>query len=124
MPNLTPHFALSELACRCGCQGHLAPEIRSNLQRLSKMLEAVRTAIGDRPISVTSGYRCPKHNAHVGGASQSQHLLGKAADIQVAGMSPGEMQRIAKGVSAVHGIGEHVRFTHLDIRGHRIVFRY
>lgn len=124
MPDLTPHFTLAEFACKCLCGGESKPEILANLTRVAKMLEAVRVALGGVPITITSGYRCPKHNAHVGGAPQSQHLTGRAADIQVKGMEPLEVQRIVKGVSAVHGVGEHPRFTHLDIRGHRIVFRY
>lgn len=69
MPNLTPHFALSGLACRCGCQGHLAPEIRSNLQRLAEMLEKLGEGCGGKAISLNCGYRCPKHNREVGGAA-------------------------------------------------------
>ena len=41
-----------------------------------------------RPIIVTSGYRCPELNKLVGGAKNSQHVLGQAVDVQVSGMSP------------------------------------
>lgn len=34
-----------------------------------------------RPIAIVSGYRCPVHNAAVGGARDSQHMYGAAADI-------------------------------------------
>lgn len=34
-----------------------------------------------KPIKVTSGYRCPSLNIAVGGSSSSQHILGNAADI-------------------------------------------
>ena len=40
-----------------------------------------------KPITITSGYRTAAHNKSVGGAKSSQHLLGRAADIQVAGVS-------------------------------------
>jgi uncharacterized protein YcbK (DUF882 family) len=36
-----------------------------------------------RPMVLTSGYRCRKHNAAVGGAANSLHCLGLAADILV-----------------------------------------
>ena len=41
-----------------------------------------------RAIIVTSGYRSPEVNKLVGGASNSQHVLGQAVDITVAGMTP------------------------------------
>lgn len=44
-------------------------------------LEKYRRKLG-RPVAVVSGYRDPAYNASVGGASQSQHLDGDAADLQ------------------------------------------
>lgn len=35
------------------------------------------------PIRVTSGYRCPKLNAAVGGVANSNHLFGRAADLHI-----------------------------------------
>ncbi|WP_304709087.1 D-Ala-D-Ala carboxypeptidase family metallohydrolase [uncultured Rikenella sp.] len=49
---------------------------------IEKLLDPIREAWGG-PISVNSGYRCPKLNAAVGGVSTSQHLRGEAADISV-----------------------------------------
>jgi len=43
-------------------------------------LEYLRVKWG-RPITVTSGYRCPDHNRSVGGAKGSQHVKGNAADL-------------------------------------------
>jgi zinc D-Ala-D-Ala carboxypeptidase len=47
---------------------------------INKVLNPLRASYG-KPITVTSGYRCPRLNALVGGVSTSQHLLGQAADI-------------------------------------------
>ena len=33
-------------------------------------------------LEISSGYRCPKHNATVGGSEHSQHLLSRAMDIR------------------------------------------
>ena len=47
---------------------------------VTNVLDRLRSEWG-RPIIVTSGYRCKELNAAVGGARNSQHLKGQAADI-------------------------------------------
>lgn len=52
-----------------------------NLTNLCKVyLQPLRTAFG--PIYITSGYRTAENNSAVGGAKNSYHLLGLAADIK------------------------------------------
>ena len=59
----------------------------ANLEALcTNILDPLREAIGV-PIRVTSGYRSPDLNALIHGAKSSQHLEGKAADIQAPGKS-------------------------------------
>ena len=56
-------------------------EIKKNLKALvDNILDPLREAYG-KPITVTSGYRCPKLNTAVKGAKNSQHVKGQAADI-------------------------------------------
>lgn len=56
-------------------------EIKANLERLiNEVLDPIREEFG-KPITVTSGYRCPKLNKEVGGQPNSFHLRGCAADI-------------------------------------------
>lgn len=56
-------------------------EIKKNLKALvDNILDPLREAYG-KPITVTSGYRCPKLNTAVKGAKNSQHVTGQAADI-------------------------------------------
>ena len=65
----------------CKCCGELPDEVLSNVRALvSNVLDPLRAKYG-KPIRVTSGYRCKKHNEKVGGAVGSQHLRGEAADI-------------------------------------------
>lgn len=47
---------------------------------IEKLLDPIRELWG-KPLRVTSGYRCKKLNKAVGGAKNSQHLRGEAADI-------------------------------------------
>ena len=81
---------------------------------LVRKLQQLRDRIG-KPISITSGYRCPAHNAAVGGAAGSQHLLGKAADIVVQGMAPAQVADHAEAIG-FGGIGRYAGFTHVDTR--------
>ncbi len=48
--------------------------------KLIDLLDKVRPITGS--ITVTSGYRTPSYNASVGGSSNSNHILGNAADIK------------------------------------------
>ncbi|HEU0204950.1 MAG TPA: D-Ala-D-Ala carboxypeptidase family metallohydrolase [Burkholderiaceae bacterium] len=50
------------------------------------VLDPLRAALG-RPIKVNSGYRSPALNRRIGGAANSQHVEGKAVDIQSPGIS-------------------------------------
>ena len=49
---------------------------------IEHVLDPLREAYG-QPIIVSSGYRCKRLNKAVGGVSNSQHLIGEAADISV-----------------------------------------
>lgn len=58
---------------------------RQNIVALvQNILDPLREAFG-KPIYVTSGYRCPRLNAAVGGVANSNHMKGLAADIRATG---------------------------------------
>lgn len=90
--NLTEHFTLeemvaSQLAARRRIDNQPGPAELANLRRVAATLEQVRELVGG-PVLVSSGYRSPAVNAAVGGAKNSAHLLGLAADINIRGMAP------------------------------------
>ena len=90
--NLSPHFSLAELvasqvATRKGIDNAPTPAIVTNLTRLAALLEQVRALVG-APIAISSGYRSPALNKAVGGAANSAHVLGLAADISTAKLTP------------------------------------
>lgn len=86
---LSEHFTLEELtrsatAKARGIDNTPTERDKNNLKRLAaEVLEPLRKMAGV-PIIVTSGYRCPKLNAAVGGEPTSQHMRGEAADIKCA----------------------------------------
>lgn len=71
----------SIIAKNKGIDNTPSTEIKKNLKALvDNILDPLREAYG-KPITVTSGYRCPKLNTAVKGAKNSQHVKGQAADI-------------------------------------------
>ncbi|WP_238492442.1 D-Ala-D-Ala carboxypeptidase family metallohydrolase [Desulfotruncus alcoholivorax] len=105
---LSPHFKEEEFACRC------CGMVRVNSYLVEK-LEQLRARLGGRPVTITSGYRCPAHNQAVGGARLSQHLLGNAADIIIRDIPPGKVAAAA-GEFGFPGVGQYSGFTHVDVR--------
>lgn len=116
---LTKNFSLWEFKCRDGTE--VPEEYLENVQELAENLQILRDYIG-KPIHVISGYRSPKYNRKIGGARRSQHMLAKAGDLIVKGMTPSEVkevivQLIKEGKMKKGGIGLYTHFTHYDVRG-------
>ncbi len=119
MGDLTKNFSLREFRCRDGSS--IPPEYMDNVRLLAKNLQVLRDHIG-LPIRITSGYRSPPYNRKIGGARKSQHMLAKASDIKVSGMTPDQvrstiLQLIKEGKMMQGGVGRYVTFTHYDVRG-------
>ena len=119
--NLSQHFTLAELtqsdaAIRLGIPNKPTPADMANLGRLAQTLEKVREAIR-KPIMVTSAYRCEAVNSAIGGAKNSQHMQGLAADIKVPGMTPYEvcMTIMRAGIEYDQLILEFGAWTHISI---------
>jgi uncharacterized protein YcbK (DUF882 family) len=112
---LSEHFTLKEFMSPDS--DTVPADILANLKRLAKALEGVRKLLGNKPIHITSGYRTPAHNKAVGGKHDSYHMRGVAADIEVEGWNPHDVQEELKSWSG--GMGSYNTFTHLDIRPYR-----
>lgn len=125
-----PHFPLSELRCKCGCEP--PDEVLSRLEELSWNLEyGFRDAL-KMPIRIISGHRCAEHNADVGGAADSRHLYGDGADLSagtlhglwLAGFAEAQIYHRALRQG---GLGTYVSrpgTLHYDMRGDRSRWRY
>lgn len=114
----TAHFRLSEFRCHNGTE--VPAEYYGNADKLMNLLEEIRKACGNRPITIMSGYRPPEYNKKVGGASKSQHLFAAAADIKVSGLTASQVYTICDNVVGSRGgVGKYASFTHVDVRGYR-----
>jgi len=112
---ISKNFSLHEFECKDG--SHL---VKVDEELIDK-LQQLRDLIG-KPIPIHSGYRTPEYNKKVGGATKSQHLLGKAADISVNGISSEKLAELAEKVG-FNGIGIYKTFVHCDVRGYKAHWR-
>lgn len=106
------NFKLYEFECKDGSGlVKVDPELLDKLQKLRDLVK--------RPIMINSGYRTPEHNKKVGGSPNSQHLLGKAADIVISGLPPSMVAEFAEQVG-FNGVGVYNTFTHVDVRNKKV----
>ena len=107
-------FKLSEFDCPCCGQNWIDISI-------PKTLDLVREELG-LPITVTSGYRCEKHNLEVGGKKGSFHVRGLAVDCKSTDMDKLYllMTKYFDGV----GDGRNKGFIHGDKRGYAARWGY
>jgi zinc D-Ala-D-Ala carboxypeptidase len=89
---LSSHFELSEfttsqVAARAGRPIEADADIVRSLSALCvRVLEPLRSQFG-RPMLISSGYRPAWLNQAIGGAADSAHLYGRAADFTVPGLT-------------------------------------
>ena len=83
------YFTREEFRCKCGgkyCDGFPAEPSK----KLVRLADRVREHFGAAAI-VSSGVRCQRHNANVGGVENSRHLQGTAMDFRVEGRTAAEV---------------------------------
>lgn len=115
---LSKHFTREQLQCRC-C-GNIGP-YPENLKKLIEKLEELWQAVKDKykkpyEIHFNCAYRCPKHNAEVGGVSNSYHTQDMAADIWIQEADVDSLANLARKVG-FGGIGRYYakEFVHVDV---------
>lgn len=115
---LSEHFKVREFRCQDGSDPVFIDT------ELVELLEKIRTHFG-KSVTITSGFRTASHNATVAKAAKySQHLYGKAADIQVQGISVENVAAYAetlltgRGGIGIYppGLGRANGWVHVDVR--------
>ena len=124
MIRLSEHFTLDELtfsqeAARKGISNVPGRDIITNLTDLCIVLEEVRELLRC-PLLISSGYRSPALNTAIGGAKNSAHMAGLAADFTAPAF--GAPLAVAKAITASdlpfdQIIHEYGRWVHLGING-------
>ena len=109
------YFKRSEFKCKCGniyCNGYPAePQ-----EKLVRVADRVREHFG-AVATVSSGLRCTRHNANVGGVANSRHLTGKAMDFCIAGKTAAQVLAFVQkqpGIRYSYAIDSN--FVHMDIQ--------
>lgn len=123
-----PYFTIDEFKCKCkkcempkGCP----PD------KLVDILCEIREHF-NAPLIINSGYRCPTHNAKVGGATNSRHTKGDAVDFTIKGVKTKEVYEFCEalpyadelGLAIKHNANEFKGFVHLDTRGFKARWVY
>ena len=103
------YFKDDEFKCKCGCGFDITDELK-------RKLNIMRESAGV-PFVITSGARCVKHNAAVGGKADSAHTRGLAVDIKYQSSHAAyAMEKVfyANGIKRI-GRNHAKKFIHIDI---------
>ena len=112
---LSRNFVLSEFNCPCGnCQTTVEDISMNLIYKLQQLRDKFKL-----PIKIASGYRCREHNLAIGGAPKSQHMQGKAVDIDTKHLSAHDKHRLIQfifSLGAFGGVGIGAGKIHIDVR--------
>lgn len=120
----SPHLTWAELRCKDKARTEYPREWReARAPMLAVTFEDIRALLGDKPLTVNSGYRTPEYNRRLEGAvAKSQHLEGRAIDFTHPTMTPRavwvkirDAQRRGE-LPLLGGLGLYRTFVHFDVR--------
>lgn len=111
------YFKDVEFACPC-CGSNLMDSDFLNT------VDDFRAELGFA-LKISSGYRCPKHNAAVGGVPNSMHLKGRAVDFALLWLHPALRPKVlALAPKYFRGIGIGKSLMHGDNRTKKATWFY
>lgn len=109
---VSKHFKVKEFKCKATTGNNIV----FIDDELVDLLEAIREHFG-KPIHINSAYRTPEWNEKVGGAKDSYHMYGMAADIWISGTSNKQLAEYAsKHLNEHGGVILYTNFVHVDVR--------
>ena len=107
MIELSKHFTSDEFKCPCCGKNMVTGTLVSKLQELRDLI--------NKPIHITSGYRCKQYNKSIGGYANSPHCKGLDADIYCKEMDIYELAGRADLIFSRIGLYPDNNFIHVDI---------
>ena len=119
---IAPYILESEYMCGCGECGGLPPAFRDDqlptiYTEFFDDFSVIRNVWG-KPINISSGYRCPKYNASIGGSLLSAHCFGIALDCDVEPSEVDDLDAIIEDIASHLRRGKYTgtkSFIHLDV---------
>jgi uncharacterized protein YcbK (DUF882 family) len=118
--NLTKNFTLYEMAFILTKQGNewnkeaLTDEVIKNLTAVANELERLRVHLGNKPIKITSGFRCHKWEIFRKRSGKSQHMYGLAVDLVCDDLD--KAYKLYHDQKWMGGLAKGNGFIHLDLR--------
>jgi uncharacterized protein YcbK (DUF882 family) len=108
---------MSRFACKC-CGVDLVTD------RAKEAFLSLEALIG-QTLTITSAYRCPRHNRAVGGSKYSRHTFAKDA-LDVLCKNDGARKRFIEEAIKLgfNGIGLGETFVHIDMRPNKMTWIY
>ena len=104
------YFSRVEFKCQCGCGFDVVD------YELGEVLDELRDHY-QVPVTINSGCRCKAHNEAIGGAYNSTHTLGKAADVVVHEVPSDDVYEYLCGkYPTTFGLGKYKGRIHIDVR--------
>lgn len=125
---IVPNFKYGEFwsNSKSGIRIEPPKEYFNSIKLIAEELQIVRDLIG-KPIIVISGYRTPEWNKICGGANESYHMKGMAADTRASGMNIIKYALyVLRFTTKFNGIGIYrdQNFVHADLRSDFTIFKY
>jgi uncharacterized protein YcbK (DUF882 family) len=122
---LAPNIRLSELLCNDGSNETIY--YQEDIEKLQMIRDYFNKGrIVERVLTIASAYRTLSYNTRIGGDDNSFHMIGRAYDIKIAGVSPALVGYIAYKMG-FQGVGIYksgtANFTHVDSREVQRLFR-
>lgn len=107
------YFSPEELRCKGCAPGRCHRDPYGYQPDAARLLDNLREDMG-QPLFINSAYRCPFHNAAVGGAAQSRHKMGDAFDISLRNITDKTRLITAARMAGFSGLGFYGTFLHVD----------